>query len=665
MPEEQTEQKFQASNEKKMLVFVKYKPGGIADANSMLGGAVSAMQGAVDKIEGAANSIPGLSLFFKEEMEPEKKCDKEYNFFNDYKDWDKYINKMKDDFPEKTGTENKVISFDYDASDIAGRQKEGKKLAQKIRSEVSAWKDYTANFYFVGVGQGGNVANECIKELITESDFKNKWKVKSVIYVGTPLYANHHMFDKKSAGNPAIQSFVNNYDLTQAAISYFEPNDKLLKLIAECNSNTLSVFTGKIKAQLITTLGRLLTIESFETGSDNKENINKIAQVKDDAGNLLSEIITAVKNLIDAFPDLWNTDGMPDFKKLKDGLDDGLVKTGIRRLEDGIDQLKKITEGAGINRSLNTKNANAGVLLNFLCPVVQQLTKMLSLLKLGTETSTQVLDTLIEKSGIKQILAPANSGGKALPVDPYIEKVVEMAKKAKEDEESRKKKENGAEAKKSGEILYDQSISMINACKGSIKSIATISDRDLNNSDKPLTDKEKEKIGEIFSALLLPMMPSKKKFYETALQYIPTSVMGFLSKLSEDAAMSPVKELMAKVPATFDLDYNSDTAKPGLGFCIQEFFKEVNRIKGYLNKNNFPIHKDANSLYFIYNSHNVLLKKPWGQIMNTIDKETGYLEAMRAQGFDNKFNLEDNDYSGGGAQKDNVQPAMVFQEEKV
>lgn len=58
-----------------------------------------------------------------------------------------------------------------------------------------------------------------------------------------------------------------------------------------------------------------------------------------------------------------------------------------------------------------------------------------------------------------------------------------------------------------------------------------------------------------------------------------------------------------------------------------------------------------------------MLKKPWGEILNTIDRETGYLDVMKAQGYTNIVNLEDNKYQGGGAQKENVQPAKTVEEE--
>ena len=174
MPGEQTEQKFEVNEKKQMLVLVRYKPADAMAADDMLGGVTSGVQGAVDAVEDAAGSSPGVSLFFKEEKEPEKKVDKEYNYFKDYKDWDSYMNKMKDELPNKLNPDNKTLVYDFDATDSQGRTNEGKKLASKIKGEISEWKDYTSAFHFIGLGHGGNVANEAIKELITEADFQKK-----------------------------------------------------------------------------------------------------------------------------------------------------------------------------------------------------------------------------------------------------------------------------------------------------------------------------------------------------------------------------------------------------------------------------------------------------------------------------------------------------------
>ncbi|MCH5720985.1 hypothetical protein [Niabella hibiscisoli] len=210
---------------------------------------------------------------------------------------------MKDELVNKLNNDNETLVFDFDTDD---REKEGEKLLNEIKGKISAWKNYTACFHFVGIGQGGNVANECIRELVKESDFQDKWWVQSVVYVGTPLYKNKHAFNETDAfrGKGKAYSFGNAYDLTHQAIAYMEPNDQLLKMIAESNSNLLSIFTGKIKAQLVATLGRLLSIQGFGTSHDNAGNIDKLTQCKDDVQGLVEECINACKAVFEAFPGL-------------------------------------------------------------------------------------------------------------------------------------------------------------------------------------------------------------------------------------------------------------------------------------------------------------------------------------------------------------------------
>ncbi|MCH5688631.1 hypothetical protein LWM68_32900 [Niabella sp. W65] len=100
-----------------------------------------------------------------------------------------------------------------------------------------------------------------------------------------------------------------------------------------------------------------------------------------------------------------------------------------------------------------------------------------------------------------------------------------------------------------------------------------------------------------------------------------------------------MKNVLGNVKAGFDFDEGTDE-EPGLKKSLRNFDKELDRIKGFLNKNDYPVHKDANSLYFIYNAHNLMLKKPYGFILNTIDKETGYFDYMQNAGYTNVCNLE-------------------------
>lgn len=647
----QTQRDFQINEKKQMLVLVRYKPAAAMGAGDMIGGIAGKVQGMADTVQDAANSIPGLNLFFKEEKEPEKKNDKAYNYYDDYAGWDAYMKKMKDELVNKLNNDNETLVFDFDANDAAGLQKEGQKLLAQVKSKVAGWKDYTACFHFVGIGQGGNVANECIKELANESDFQNKWWVQSVVYVGTPLYRNRHVFNEAAVfkGRGRAHSFGNAYDLTQSVIAYFEPNDQLLKMIAESNANLLSVFTGKIKAQLIATLGRLLTIEGFGTSHDNAGNVNKLIQCKDDVQGLVEECISAFKSVVDAVPGLVSPPDLPKLDQMLQGFD-AVPGKSVKRLEKFIDELKKVRQGT----SLDTSRINLGKLFNFLCPLVDQLTGMLKLFAFDSETTNQLFDKVLDKAGVKKILQPAALANTTLPVDPYIEKVAEMAQKAAAQE--------GENAWQNTEVFqYDQATTMISTCKSNIAAVTRSGDLDISAS---LSADAKAKVGAVIAAMLLPMMPGKKKFYGVLLSYIPLDgITGFLKKLTGDAAMTPLKEVLGKVKSGFDFDEGTGE-EPGLKKSLQNFDRELTRIKGFLNKNDYPVHRDANSLYFIYNAHNLMLKKPYGFILNTIDRETGYYDYMQNAGFTNVCNLEKNEYRGSGAVKENIQPAKVLEEQE-
>lgn len=664
----QTQRDFQINEKKQMLVLVRYKPAAAMGADSMIGGIAGKVQGVADKVQDAANAIPGLNLFFKEEKEPEKKCDKEYNYYQDYSGWDQYMKKMKEELVNKLNNDNETLVFDFEANDAEARAQEGKKLLNEVKGKVAAWKNYTACFHFVGIGQGGNVANECIKELVKESDFQEKWWVQSVIYVGTPLYKNRHSFNETEAfkGKGKAYSFGNAYDLTHQAIAYFEPHDQLLKMIAESNANLLSIFTGKIKAQLVATLGRLLSIKGFGTSHDNEGNINKLTQCKDDIQGLVEECINAVKAITNAFPGLVKPPDLPRFDQMLKGFDSVPGKS-VNRLEKFIDELKKVREGT----SLDTSRIGLGKLFNFLCPLVDQLTGMLKLFAFGSETSSQLFNKIIEKVEVKKVLQPASLVTKTLPVDPYIERVAEMAEKAEEQERAAAEKaaregEAGQEAspmvQQSADVYqYDQATTMISTCKSNIEAATRAGDIEINDS---LSDEAKAKIGAAIAAMLLPMMPSKKKFYGMLLSYIPLDgITGFLKKLTADAAMAPLKNVIGNVKAGFDFDEGTDE-EPGLKKSLRNFDKELSRIKGFLSKNDYPVHKDANSLYFIYNAHNLMLKKPYGFILNAIDKETGYFDYMQNAGYSNVCNIEKNEYQGNGSASPNIQPAKVLEGEE-
>lgn len=643
-----TEQSQRLEKKNQLLVLVRFKPQGMVDADSLLEGPADAVQGVVDKVESAANSVPGMSVFFKEEQEPEKKTDKEYNYFKDYKDWDAYMKKMKQELSDKLNIDNDTLVHEFDATDVEGREKEGKKLLAKINQKVAAWKGHSACFHFVGLGQGGNVANESINELCKDSSFKTDWWVQSVVYVATPSYKNHHQLNEEAAfkGQGRKYSFGNPYDLTTQVIAYFEPNDKLLSAIAEVNSNPVSIFTGKLKANLVTALGNILSIKEVSTGQSNDESIQKLKNSKDAIAGIVSESVNAIKSLVKAVPSLIDPGKLPEFDKMLSGYD-AIPDQSVKRLEAFGDELKEVAKGT----NLNTDRINRGKIMNFLCPLVDKLTDTLKLFTYSESTAKDLFGELIKNAGIKKVLAPGDINYATLPVDDYITKVAEMVANA----EQKKSATPDNDSASAEEAIYDQSVSMIKNSKQYLSAATENGDIEVN---KETTAEVRRQISDCITGLMLPMMPSKKKFYSEILKYLPLDGMNeFISKLTADKAFAPLQKFAGGILGDFD---EGTPEAPGLKVSIKNFDTELDRIKGFFKKNNYTVHKDANSLYFIYNSHNIVLKKTYGPVLNVIDKETGYLDHMHNIGATNYFNLNKNGYSGNGQGGDDAVPTSVL-----
>src|SRR5690606_11919600 len=116
-----------------------------------------------------------------------------------------------------------------------------------------------------------------------------------------------------------------------------------------------------------------------------------------------------------------------ELDKLMQGMDQVPDKS-VARLEKFVDELEKAGEGT----SLDTKRIGINKLFNFFCPLVEQLTKMLELFSFDSETSHQAIDKVIAAAKLKRLLAPAEMAHQLLPVDSYINKVVEAAKKVRQ-----------------------------------------------------------------------------------------------------------------------------------------------------------------------------------------------------------------------------------------
>ena len=302
MGSQQSEETHQQINARQLVVMVRFKPGGGLDtggASGLMGGITNPIEGAVSALESAAASIPGLNMFLTEEKK-ETSSEKEYNYFKDYSDWDKLLDKIKDGIKEMN-EESDIEKFEFSSTDADGRKNDAKELNEKIKSKMSSWKKYTSFVHFIGLGQGGNVANECTDLLAKDDTFKSeKWSVKSVVYVAAPQYKNVHGLNKESLkGKGASFAFGNLYDLTQGAIEYFDDNEKLLTLIKDSNKNALSLAVGKVKLRLVSILAIILGGLHISAGPDALKDLDKIDQIKDEIKGLIDDILGFLKKLID------------------------------------------------------------------------------------------------------------------------------------------------------------------------------------------------------------------------------------------------------------------------------------------------------------------------------------------------------------------------------
>ena len=68
---------------------------------------------------------------------------------------------------------------------------------------------------------------------------------------------------------------------------------------------------------------------------------------------------------------------------------------------------------------------------------------------------------------------------------------------------------------------------------------------------------------------------------------------------------------------------------------IAEFDAEFEKLKKFFGKREFNLKTD--SLYFIYNAHNIALKKMYDAMQFTLDQQTGYVTFKHQKGYDNEF----------------------------
>jgi hypothetical protein len=636
--EKDTESSFATHDFRQVVVLVRYKPGnleGMGKADSLMGGIADKVGAVTSTIDTIASYIPGT---IKEDPAKPVKSEKEYNYFEDYaKNWDKPFNKMQSLLQEKMDRENFTLIYDFeDQATADDRKNEGQKLFDKLKGEISDWKDYPSAIHFVGLGQGGNIANEAANLFKDEEAFKKDWHIGSIIYIGTPLYKDLHLLDKAVLkGKGKVLSLGNRYDLTQKAIEYFEPADKLRQYIAECNSNLFSYVAGKVILRITAALSYVLGNHSLGIGEDNKKVVNAFEKAKDELVGAIEDIIGLVKKLISEAPGMIDFSGLPEFGDMFKGYDSIPGKCASRMEKFISDDLKKAVSGFGVD----TANLPIQNFFNCLSPIFLTLADSLAVFTFESPASTALVDKIIENAGITHVHAPTPAAVTPVEVDEAYNQVVL-------DKLQQQKPEEGAQ-------MVNQAFTHLKAIKSSKKT-----------SD--LTPAEKTAVAAAIACMTLPMLPTKKALYAFILSKIPLGgATSFLDALTANAAAAPLKSLMKKVRGNFEFDAteSDDPDKVGLQAAINRFDKELKRIIGFLDSKNFPVDEEMNSLYFIYNSHNLMLKELNAQIREAIDTQTGLKSKMEQTGY--QFDPLKNDYvETGAAEEKNVLATKEVEEEE-
>ena len=351
MAGEQTQDTHKENGLRQLVVFVRQKApstgldGGLAAAESMVDKVTGAVEGAASAVEGAMASIPGLNMLIKEDKKESTSQDK-YNYFENYSQWDKVIDQVEDGLTDMNEN-SAIIKYDYDAKDADGRKQNAQSLLSQIKSKVSSWRNYTSDIHFVGLADGGNISNECANLLASDGSFNaDKWTIRSITYIGTPLYKEENKLDKDKVKNCKTTSFGNRYDLTQMAVGYFEPYNTLIQQIKDSNKGTLSLFIGKIKMHMVQALAVILKGASVGTSSNGQSPDQLYNGVKDEVEGLVKEIVASVKQLIEEGLGMIKPGDLPDFNNMIGGYDQ-IPSQVMGELKTGIDNFKKKLKDKG------------------------------------------------------------------------------------------------------------------------------------------------------------------------------------------------------------------------------------------------------------------------------------------------------------------------------
>ncbi|HEX9513135.1 MAG TPA: hypothetical protein VF939_21745 [Puia sp.] len=624
----QADNTFQNKEVRQLMVLVRYKPkppekkfGDLSAAESMTKGVTGAIESAVGAIEDVMSNIPGLEMFIKEKKK-DSTSQKDYQY--DYSDWDSKFSQVGPNL-KKLNSNNKTDTFEFSSTDADGRKKDAKNLFSKVSSKLSEWSGYPVWIHFIGIGQGAHVVNECTDLLAKDGGFKSEKKccVKSVIYAGSSLYKNEHVLNTdafKGAGQ--VFSFGNNFDLTQHAVDYFEPNDKLVQMIKDSNKNTLSLAVGKVKLRVIKILSLVLGGLNISIG--NQDDLNKFDLIKSEITGMVDDIVGLIKKISTDTAAFIKLGDLPEFGKMMDGYGEipGQCEKEFTSFIDQFiseagDQVKKANVSLGPQDLANV--------LNCLCPLFDHITKTLSLFNYKEKTGMDLARQIIDNAGVTKVYAPADQGYEDLSKsDPYYQKFLNKVK----------------------DPVPDLAVSYMAQAKSLIAQSAEKSD-----DIKSFSDDQKIALAEAIFLMARPMTLSKEQVYKELL----TMADGFahFDQLTKNITTNKLTDIPAGPLKSLNINY-----PPKLEGSIEKNNQEVSRIKGYFNKSNFGLQED--SQYFIFNSHNLLFNNMPDALCFCIDRQTTFLDYQKSVGLDNEF-TDTGKYKynqAGSKQKENVMPAQ-------
>ncbi len=624
----QADSTFQNKEVRQLVVLVRFKPAQRAQAEldtmsaaeGMVKSVTGAVEGAVDGAENAISNIPGLEMFIKEKK-TDSPSEKDYTY--DYSDWDSKFSQIGSALREMNSN-SKTDTFEFSSTDADGRKADGEKLFKKVNADIAGWKEYKVWIHFVGIGQGANVINECTDLLSNDATFRSeRWCVKSVVYIGASLYKSVHILNTDTfKGEGQVFSFGSDFDLTQHAVNYFEPNDTLVQMIKDSNKNTVSLAVGKVKLRVITILA--LVLGGVEIHGISQNFVDKFDKVKSEITGMIDDIIGFIKKISTDTAAFVKLGDLPDFGKMMDGLGEipGQCKKRLDKFfsdlgDSALDQVKHVDVSM-------TPQDLAGV-LNCLCPLIDHITQSMGLIKYQSKTGADLAQQIITNAGVTTVYAAADISDADLSrSDPYYPKF----------------------SKKIQDLQPDMAKAYVSQAKNLIAQAAE------NGSDiKSFADDQKIALAEAIYLMARPMLLSKEQVYKELLTLMDSFVN--FESLSKDITTNKLTDLPAGPLKSLNVSY-----PPELEDSIAKNNQELSRIKGFFAKNNFGM--DADSQYFIFNSHNVVCSTMPDAVWFCLDQATTYVDYERSVGKDNQFAVTGkNEYkTAGSKQKDNVMPAQ-------